>query len=717
MSKRIALIAVTLAAAVAAPASAAGGDLVLTADDVAALAPAGKGAKVARKALPHSLPRALKTARAQGSAFKGAGRRLRTGAFVASTKTRARQALKALAKGMARVDGLGYARTRATTTTVVLRTGRAIGVVRYSAPEQADARTAAAAYATALANRLDRALSRTAWEKALDGIRADGSVPTSTALKAFAIGYGSIPGAKRPGKRTGRPADGTLAFQFVARSWNALTSGQRRAIERKLGAPRSGTTAVAHASQDDLTPDPTLQAAADGYAAFFMARMGVPAPVIEVFTTAGELKGPDGAKLFGDAAPIDANGGWGGPIETCRVRISPLGQEQSATRLAVILAHEVFHCFQYTLSPDFTKVAPWILEGTANWAAYVAADVGPSSGLLDYLDYVQTPAASLLTRSYDAVGFWGWAEQALGPGVLWSRMPGILADGTIADAFVGAGGTDPAFLDGWASATFRYPDTGGAWNQVRPYPVSFEELEPPATVVDADADLKSGGYALRQYFVVEDPSKPLVQVQRLAGHLRAGTEKEDFGTVGQDWFCFGECTCPKGQVSTIPMHRRVGLPLLSLGQTGGAAAGQGRVAFHSLDAFCSAPGTGVSVSGATTFSIGDAGYCVKPFPGVFQVQLPLNAGGKKVAQIVLEVAGFTGAGTYPTGPSVATVYDFRAGPAHLWETPVKGDITIQDPGGAAGEGAFGTVTSATSGTSVDLGTTQVNVSGAWRCVG
>ena len=206
-------------------------------------------------------------------------------------------------------------------------------------------------------------------------------------------------------------------------------------------------------------------------------------------------------------------------------------------------------------------------------------------------------------------------------------------------------------------------------------------------------------------------------MQRLAGHLRAGTTKQDFGPVGQDWFCFGDCACPKGQVSTVPVHRPVGASTLALGQTGGAAAGHGRVAYHALDEFCSEPGTGVTVSGATDFSIGEPGYCVRPFPGVFQVQMPVNAGGQKVFQVVLEVAGFTGAGTYPTGPSVATVYDFRKGPAHLWETPVSGDITIQDPGGAAGEGAFGTVTSSTSGTSVDLGTTQVKVSGAWRCRG
>ncbi len=83
---------------------------------------------------------------------------------------------------------------------------------------------------------------------------------------------------------------------------------------------------------------------------------------------------------------------------------------------------------------------------------------------------------------------------------------------------------------------------------------------------------------------------------------------------------------------------------------------------------------------------------------------------------MLEVTGFTGAGDYPTGPSVATVYDFRPGPAHLWETPVSGSITIQDPGGAAGEGASGTVNSVTSGISPELGTTTVSVAGTWHCV-
>ena len=719
-----ALIAVALLAVAAGagpmPAHAAS-KLALTARDVGALEPAGRGAKVARSALPRRVPRALRRARTQGAAFAGARRRLRTGVFVLRRKARARRALRAAAAGLSRVRGVGdaaYRRSRrsrkAATATVVLRVGRAVAAVRYSGPRAITARGAALtakAYATTLAARLRRELGLTAWQRTLDGIGNDGSVTPRLAAKAFAIAYGSIPGARRPASRPGTPDEGTLAIQLAARAWDGLTSAQRRAVERAVGTERGS---AARASQNDLTPDPALQASADGFAAFFTQTMGVPAPVIDVFTTADELTKGDGTKLLGDALPVDANGNWGSPMVSCRIRISPLGQKKSAKTLEWVMAHEVFHCFQFTLS-DFTALPPWLLEGTATWAGFVAADTDRLSGLGYYQPYLEAPQGHLLGRAYDAVGFWGWTEQAGGTDALWGRMPAILTDPTNGKAFALARGIDPGFLDGWASASFRYPGAGSEWNQERPFAVPYTEFPPPATVVDADTDLGAIAFTVRQFLVAGNKSKPLLRVQRGAGRLRAGTSEKDFGPVDQDWFCFGTCACPPGQASSIPPYRPVGKPFLSLGQTGGAADATAQLEYHDMDEFCSAPGTGVSVSGATDFTIGEPGYCVRPFPGVFQVQLPLNAGGKKVAQVVLEIAGFNGAGSYPTGPSVATVYDFRAGPAHLWETPVSGDITVQNPGGAAGEGAFGTVGSVTSGTSVDLGTTTVNVSGTWSC--
>ncbi len=717
----IAVLVAGVVAAVGPTAAAARENLALTARDVPSLARAGKGAKVARSALPRTPPRALRRARTYGAAFAGAGRRLRAGVFVLDSKAGARRALRAAAAGMSRLRGLGdaaFKRSRATrraaTAAVVLRVGGAVAAVRYSGPRAITAKgaaLAAEAYASVLAARLSGRLGRTAWQRVMDAIRNDGSVTPRLATKAFAIAYGSIPGARRPRSRLGTPSDGTLAVQLVARVWGRLTAAQRRAIERAVQAPHSTR---ARASQGDLTEDPALQAAADAHAAFFTQRMGVPAPDIEVFTTTEELKTPGGTKINGDALPLDANGGWGGPMVSCRVRITPLGQQQSANGLDTTLAHEVFHCFQYTLE-DFTGLAPWILEGTPTWASYIAANTERQRGVGQYMPYVNSPETHLFSRAYDAVGFWGWAEQAGGADQLWARMPAILSAGGNGKAFELAGGTDPAFLDAWASASFRYAAAGAAWNQVRPYAVPHTETPPPATVVDADTDLGAGAFTVRQFRILRDQSKPLVRVQRVAGHVRAGTPAQDFGPVEQDWFCFGTCACPNGQASSIPAHRPVGGPELSLGQTGGASDALARLDYHALDEFCSKPGTGVTVSGATSITIGEPGYCVRPFPGVFQVQLPLNAGGQKIAQVVLEITGFTGAGSYPTAPSVATVYDFRAAPAHLWETPVNGDITVQNPGGAAGEGAFGTVGSVTSGTSVELGTTTVNVSGTWSC--
>ncbi len=694
--------------------------LALTARDVGALEPAGRGAKVARSALPRQVPRALRRARTQGAAFAGARRRLRTGVFVLRRKARARQALRVAAAGLSRVRGVGdaaYRRSRrsrkAASAAVVLRVGRAVAAVRYSGPRAITAKGAALiakAYASALEVRLRRELTRTAWQRTLDGIGDDGSITPRLAAKAFAIAYGSIPGAKRPASRPGTPYEGTLALQLAARAWDGLTAAQRRAVERAVGIRRG---AVAGASQNDLTPDPALQASADAFAAFFTQKMGVPAPVIEVFTTAGPLTNKKGVELYAEALGVDANGNWGTPVVSCQVRFSPLGQKQSAEAVDFLIAHEVFHCFQFALADK--PLPPWVLEGAATWAGYVAAGTDRQNSLGYYEPYLEDPQAHLFGRAYDAVGFWGWTEQAGGADALWARMPAIHTNATNEKAFSLARGVDPGFLDGWASASFRYPGAVSAWNQKRPFAVPYTEVKLPATVVDADTDLAALAFTLRQYLVERDDSKPLLRVERIAGRLRAGTSAQDFGPVDAEWFCLGKCECPKGKASSIPPHQPVGKNVLSLGQTGGAADATARLEYHDLDEFCSAPGTGVTVTGATSVTIGDPGYCVRPFPGVFQVQLPLNAGGKKIAQVVLEIAGFNGAGAYPTGPSVATVYDFRAGPAHLWETPVSGDITVQNPGGAAGEGAFGTVGSVTRGTSVDLGTTTVNVSGAWSC--
>ena len=77
----------------------------------------------------------------------------------------------------------------------------------------------------------------TAWQQTLNEVRPDGTVSTSTALAAFSLAIGPVPGARPvPGTKQLIPS-GTLAVQWVLGHWSELTAGQRRAVLADLGVP------------------------------------------------------------------------------------------------------------------------------------------------------------------------------------------------------------------------------------------------------------------------------------------------------------------------------------------------------------------------------------------------------------------------------------------------------------------------------------------------
>jgi hypothetical protein len=517
---------------------------------------------------------------------------------------------------------------------------------------------------------------------------------------------------------------------MVARAWSGLTPAQRAAVDRALGAPHDASSpAVARTAQETLTPAPDLQPSADAFAGFYAQRLPVPAPQIRVFRTDTPIKvdsdgdGTADLEVAADALPVDAAGQWGsGPVAYCRVRIPPKTHNVPTQTRNLYLAHEVFHCFQFVLAPaTWTTWAGWILEGTAAWASIPATDLPKAAGVANfYGPYLHTIDKPLFGRAYDAAGFWARVDEVGGAGSLWAKLPAILSTTTSADAFAAAGATAAPFVDTWASSSFRFTGAGPAWYQRAPYPVPNQEIPAISTIVLSGTTLGSNPYSTPHFTVATDPSMPLVNVVRLAGSLRAGTATKDLGLVDTGWYCYRNCACPQGETSSIPELQVLDQTWLALGLTGGAGKGGARVTYHALDEFCGPPSKALSVSGATTFNVVGPGYCVLPSPDVFQVQLPVSSGNTKVAQVVLEVKGFHGAGEYPTGPSVATVYDFReTSSSHLWETPSSGSITIANQGSPVGSGASGTVDSVTTGTSPEFGgiTTTVTVSGSWSCVG
>ena len=303
------------------------------------------------------------------------------------------------------------------------------------------------------------------------------------------MAYRPLPGVKLPKGKLGVPDEGgTVAFQLVARVYDKLTPAQKAAVDRAVGARHDASSpplrsAPTARKSEVLTPDPGLQTVVDKFAGDYAARLPGVKPTIIAVLSDTDTSG--GFLTFADATPLNGDGQWGtGKTEFCRVRLMPAGQKFIGTkRFAPLIAHEVFHCFQFAMMDDWRRRSAWIIEGSAHWAAdqVVPLQKGDRAGA--YGDYLLSPEKPLFSRSYDADGFWDRTDEVMGVGNLFALMPAILATPNDEEAFIAARGNTLAFEDQWASGAFRLGGASGpAWNQLRPLPVSFNELKPPHAV-------------------------------------------------------------------------------------------------------------------------------------------------------------------------------------------------------------------------------------------
>jgi hypothetical protein len=573
------------------------GAAVLEPEDVPGLDRAGQGKKVARAALGTRPPRALKKADTEGVAFAGRDSRVETGVFFLDSEKQATRALRAVGRGARKLDLADGAVERSRrrkgriTTTVVVRVGEMLGAVRFASPLAKEAASQTTrAYASLLVGRMEGA---NAWDRTLAGVSEDGSVTPELALRAFAIAYGPLPGVKRPKGPLGEPEPG-LAGQLVLRTWDQIGAEQRAAIETALAAryapgTRAGRRRAEAPSTRVMTPSPQFQAIADFYAAEYAKKLSMSPPPIRVFAesvpiTIGVTTGTVGA----DAYPLNAAGTdiidflppAGQTDRFCRIRVPPAGQAFIGDPiLDNIIAHEVFHCFQFRV-PQWSLQAYWIREGGASWAGDTIT--GTDTG--HYQGYLQKPARPLFQRDYDANGFFGRADEMGGAGSLWGKFPTLFAtvDNPAAYALV----TNSLFASSWASSMFRLGGAGPDWNQTNPHAISFAQLPLAAMPIVTDTTIGSSPYQTSPYLVGGNPERPLVSVVAPEGGLRAANSTADFGFVENRWFCVGgQCKCPPGKVSSIPDHVDAG-PVLFLALTGGAVGKSGRVTLNDPKKFC-----------------------------------------------------------------------------------------------------------------------------------
>jgi hypothetical protein len=597
--------AALVAVALALPGAAAGASsLVLFAPSLTGFHAAKDHPAAARADLAAGLPAAIRKliagATPQSSAQAGAGQLVRSDALQfdsAGAATRALATWRHRHRGRAVPVGSqgSIAVTRvhgAAVVEVAWRERVRVGELVLSARRSVhDPDVLAVRYAKLADAALNAPIPRSAWGRALDEINANGSISKQTALQLFVLAYGSLPGVKKPPGEPTKIPSATLAGEAVLPYRSQLTKAQLAVVDSKLGLPAPGPSAhVATLGDPGFTPDATLQSIANNWITAFQGKLGYTLPLTVVAgKTTTSVPGANA-----DAYPLNSSGDYGsGTKAYCRVRVTSSGLATSAQFQALILAHEVFHCFQFAIrglttwdfSPD------WVGEGTADWAALSVDPVPYGVGGGNISEYIQTSGTPLFTRSYDAVGFWGHAQDITGN--LWPRMFAILTATSNEAAFsAAAGGSDP-FLSTWGSSVVRTLDGlgGFAWHMFSPIvPPDLGGLVlHPDGVISGTGDFDAAPYTTSHWVVNAVSGQPLEHYE-VQGHARLSPQY-NYTELSSAWFCTSTkpCECPKGTEGEVPSN----LPLsthTNIALSGDPDAGtHGFVESAPLSEFCKPP--------------------------------------------------------------------------------------------------------------------------------
>ena len=534
------------------------------------------------------------TATVQAAAARRGRVSLRSDAFLFRGPRSAARAVTAWGKAsQARRVSLGHdghaaverLRHGATAVIVVWREGARVGLFRLQADRHDRALTAQALDYARLADTLLRTrLPRDRWGRVLEGIRADGSVSKQTALQAFAVAYGGLPGVSAPSGRRTIVRDATSVIAWMYRYARALTPRQRTIVEARLGVDfgAGGRHArIADYGDRSFTPDRNLTQLVYTFVPKYEALTGhrLSLPIVAGNSTAHVDSGRGDAAA--DAFPVE--NGAGQPV--CRVRLLPAGRGDSSTPLPYVLAHEAFHCMQFDLAPaHWMNDAPWIMEGGAEWAA-AAVDPIPEAKQF-VLAYIQTPGRPLFSRDYDAVGFWGHAADMSSDETIFANMGKILNDPNPVDAYIDAGGFGTGFLTDWGTSVFRQTALTPEWTMKSPItPPDFFAMPPgDLGAISGHGDVSAVQYATAQYIV--HTHADVVHVA-IGGHAEIYSNGLEYSDLGDAYFCTRqECQCPPGSDGQLPPLR----PLFDddyLGVTGDPGKGStGSISSMSLDDFC-----------------------------------------------------------------------------------------------------------------------------------
>jgi hypothetical protein len=235
-----------------------------------------------------------------------------------------------------------------------------------------------------------------AWGKVTAGIARDGTIPLEVALQAFALAIGPLPGVEVPSGDIPPLSSGSEPIRWLIGHWDELTPEQQAAAATHLGLP----TPEEVARQQDVAslvaavpPAPACAAEPTGpkidelraklaevepqVAEKLKRQLGVPV----VFKLGNVADRPG---IAGNTIPLDASCQ---PAQErpayCQIQVTDRGAGLSGFEFTHLVAHELFHCFQYdfaTSAKASGRVPAWLAEGSAAWVGWRLHPRGAAAG-------------------------------------------------------------------------------------------------------------------------------------------------------------------------------------------------------------------------------------------------------------------------------------------------------------------------------------------------
>lgn len=446
---------------------------------------------------------------------------------------------------------------------------------------------------TPVASGAEQGLSQQ-WQSIFDQVGADGTVSTDTALQAFSLTFGALPGVSVPAGDAGVIGDGTFAVRWLVAHWADISAQQRSAAIGLLpdlaGLGGAASTPAAHLAAlpamvlvSGQHSDAFYTQLAQQEATDIAAKLGKPLTL----TVTAKLGQPQDAKDLAEAMPLDSNGEQQGKPARCAITVSASGDGLAGDDLSQTMAHEVWHCFeaQYGGFGKFfnAKAYSWIVEGEAEWVGDTLYPNALNVAAKFWFRYLDHPDKPLFSRAYDAVGFYSQLGQS---GVdVWSKLLPILTAPDNPTAFDLAGGHRDEFLDLWAAGLARTPGRGDAWDVTGPA-IPAEIPAPQAFTIGDGASQPLSVKAYTNAWYGPAVSTDVITVT-ISGHARVSDETgKDYLVQGQSTYCHTTtgCDCPN-QTTAVPMLALTGNDIF-LAVTGGSTDTTGIVTGQSLQTYC-----------------------------------------------------------------------------------------------------------------------------------